>query len=317
MSISQTWTVDSEAIGQRLDQFVLANAVSAVSRTRIQALIQKEQILVNEKPATKHQFLKLGDVVTVVDATMLVPATLSTVLDWKKIPAVDIPVLFEDDAIIVVNKPSSVVVHPNLPGDVQPSVASWFVAHCGAAVLEETWEHMLRPGIVHRLDKPVTGVMVLAKTGAVFQQLKKQFQLRTVEKSYRAIVYGVPSQEAGDIRFVLHRSTMNPGKMAARPEHAEGREAWTEYVVLRSIHDRYAELSVRIHTGRTHQIRAHLAAIDHPVVGDRMYASKKYPVYPKSDALFLHSERLAFDHPVSGERMTFEAPFPEHFSLFD
>ncbi len=317
MSASQTWTVESEAVGQRLDHFVLAKLGAAVSRSRVQKMIVSGIVLVNDLKATKHHFLKVGDVVGIADDKAFAAIVSPAEMDWSAAVAIDIPVLFEDEAVIVIDKPSGVVVHPNATDDMEPSVASWFVAHCGAGVLDEPWEHALRPGIVHRLDKPVTGVMVLAKTAEAFQHLKQQFQLRTVEKAYRAVVYGVPSQEAGDIRFVLQRSTMNPGKMAARPEHEEGREAWTEYLVLRSIHDRYAELSVQIHTGRTHQIRAHLAAIDHPVVGDRMYASKKYPVYPKSDALFLHSERLVFDHPLSGERVTFEASLPEHFSLFE
>lgn len=317
MTTTHEWTVEGEAIGQRLDHFVLAQLGPDVSRSRIQKMIVGGVILVNNAAATKHYFLRVGDVVRIADATAFEAIVNPAQLDWASVPAIEIPVLFEDDAIIVIQKPAGLVVHPNATSDPEPSVASWFVAHCGAAVLEEPWEHALRPGIVHRLDKPVTGVMVLAKTVEAFQTLKQQFQLRTVEKSYRAIVYGVPSQEAGDIRFVLQRSSMNPGKMAARPEHEEGREAWTEYTVIRSIHDRYAELAVQIHTGRTHQIRAHLAAIDHPVVGDRMYASKKYPIFAKSEALFLHSAELAFVHPVSGERVSFSAPLPEHFSLFD
>ena len=317
MATAHTWTVDDTAAQQRLDHFVLAQLGSDVSRSRVQKMIVGGVVLVNEKPATKHQFLKVGDVVRIADDTAFAAIVNPAQLDWMSVPEITIPILFEDDTLIVINKPAGVVVHPNATSDLEPSVASWFVAHCGAAVLEESWEHALRPGIVHRLDKPVTGVMVLAKTAEAFQALKQQFQLRTVQKSYRAIVYGVPSQEAGDIRFALKRSSMNPGKMAARPEHEDGREAWTEYTVLRSIHDRYAELAVQIHTCRTHQIRAHLAAIDHPVVGDRMYASKKYPVFAKTDALFLHSAELAFVHPVSGERVSFSAPLPEHFSLFD
>ncbi len=319
MTTIHTWTVSGEAVGQRLDHFVLAQLGPDVSRSRIQKMIVGGVILVNEVVATKHYFLRAGDVVHIADATAFSAIVNPAQLDWTSVAAVepDVPILFEDDAIVVIHKPAGLVVHPNATSDPEPSVASWFVAHCGTAVLDEAWEHSLRPGIVHRLDKPVTGVMVLAKTAGAFQALKQQFQLRTVEKSYRVIVYGVPSQEAGDIRFVLQRSSMNPGKMAARPEHEEGRDAWTEYTVIRSIHDRYAELAVQIHTGRTHQIRAHLAAIDHPVVGDRMYASKKYPIFAKSDALFLHSAELSFAHPLTGEKMTFTAPLPPHFSLFD
>ncbi len=312
MTAHSTIHITEEHVGTRLDQFLVATLSPEVSRSRVQKAIQAKQVLINDKPATKHQFLRLGDVISMTQE-IAAPTKPDHVLIS---PDYDLSVLFEDDAIIVVNKPTDLIVHPGNENDDQPSVSGWFVKHMGSDVIDLAWESAFRPGIVHRLDKFVTGVMVLAKTPEVLENLKKQFQERTVEKEYRAVVYGVLPQEAGDIRFALHRSSMNPGKMAARPEHAEGRDAWTEYAVLQNINDRYSVLKVQIHTGRTHQIRAHLAAIDHPVVGDRLYISKKYPVFQKSDALFLHSERLAFAHPTTGESLSIIAPLPEHFALF-
>jgi 23S rRNA pseudouridine1911/1915/1917 synthase len=320
-------TVTAENEGERLDRFLLIH-IPGQSRSQLQKAVVAERVRVNGKAATKHAFLKAGDVVQIDEALLNTAAAEAQAPKWWEAVVTEEPeVLFEDDAIIVINKPANLVAHPADATDQQPSVAGWLVQRMakqskeGMAaaewIVEWPRDVALRPGIVHRLDKPVTGVLVLAKSPEVAAALKLQFQARTVEKEYRAIVYGVPAQETGDIKFAIARSKTHGGKMAARPEHEEGRDAWTSYDVLQSIHDRYAVLSVRIHTGRTHQIRAHLAAIDHPIIGDTLYASSHYPLYKKSDHLFLHSYRLAFEHPVSRKPVEYIAELPEWFSAFE
>lgn len=315
--MKNNWIVSDEDQNQRLDRFLVAH-VHGLSRSSLQKAIENGQVTVNGEGATKHRFLKAGDAIVVSDTLFEVVKTIPW---WEAAPSVDVRIVFEDDTICVVEKPIDIVMHPVHENDIQPSMAAWFIQKMGGidAIAEVFADARtsLRPGIVHRLDKHVGGVVVLAKTQAALDGLKTQFEERTVEKEYRAVVYGVPSQEAGDIRFVLTRSVTQEGKMAARPEHEEGKAAWTEYDVLENIHDRYAYVSVRIHTGRTHQIRAHLAAIDHPIVGDHLYASKKYPVFKKSKHLFLVAHTLAFRHPITQERLSFEVPIPEWFQAFE
>ncbi|MBI2410711.1 MAG: RluA family pseudouridine synthase [Candidatus Kerfeldbacteria bacterium] len=297
--------VDQAHNDWRLDQF-LTEQMTGVSRSQIQRLIVGKRVRVNDKAVSKHHFLRTGDHVVVMqddvsDAPQEKPAVI--------IPTISI--LFEDDALIVLDKPVGVLVHAAAHSS-DSTVVDFLLNHCSQ--IASVGDDAARPGIVHRLDRPVSGVLIVAKTAEAFTALKKQFSERTVEKEYRAIVHGKPSREVDTIRFVIARSRTRSGKMAARPEHEEGKDAWTEYELIQSTPP-YSELLVRIKTGRTHQIRAHLAAINCPVVGDPLYTSKQYRSgkYPR---LFLHAHRLSITHPLTHKKMTFVSPIPAVFPEF-
>lgn len=296
--MNKSITVQATDVNERLDKFLVGRL--DLSRSQIAKHIQSGAIMVNGSAVTKHYAVQKGDKIVV-----------NIEEEKVEIVPVDIPILHEDDAIVVIDKPVGVLVHPT------PNSAEWtladFAREHGAEGVGDAPE---RPGIVHRLDRAVSGVMVIAKTQEAFESLKAQFKARTVRKEYRAIVFGVPVHETDVIKFKIAHSKTQGGKMAARPEDAEGRDAWTEYDVLQNINDRFAELSVRIRTGRTHQIRAHFAAIDHPIVGDHLYASNHYKSKKEYPRLMLHSYELEFAHPESGAQCTFTAPLPQELQSF-
>lgn len=304
--MKQEFMVDAGHDGLRLDCFLVEQFPDR-SRSRIQKWVKAGMVTVNGKEESKHHFLDEGDLI-VVEINEDAPAKATQQADQQ------VEVLFEDDDIIVLNKPNTILTHPAQRPD------DWTIAHFlrqYCPEVEGVGEEADRPGIVHRLDKKASGVMVAAKNQEAYEKMKQQFMDRRVEKEYRAIVHGVPVNETDIIKFRLAHSKTKSGKMAARPEHEEGRDAWTEYDVLETKNKRYALLAVRIKTGRTHQIRAHLAAIDHPIVGDLKYVTSRWEngkkEYPR---MFLHAYRLAFTHPTTGERVEFVAPPPQSFTDF-
>ncbi|MBI2484687.1 RluA family pseudouridine synthase [Candidatus Uhrbacteria bacterium] len=223
---------------------------------------------------------------------------------------INLQILYEDADIVVVNKPAGLLVHRIHEDDTMPNVAD-LLAEKFPSLRTVGDRPDLRPGIVHRLDKEASGILVVAKTQAAFTHLKEQFKTRTVEKFYNVLVYGKVSKDVGDIHFRLSRSKKT-GRMAALPKDASlGREAHTEYEVMA----RYATatlLRIQIHTGRTHQIRSHMLALGHPVVGDKLYRrGHMRHIRPiETDHLFLHAEELSIDLP-SGLRKTFHAELPK------
>lgn len=284
--------------GARLDK-ALAQALPSLSRARIQKHIKAGDITVNGKAVVKHYPLKNTDRVDVEIEEVFVPTQ----------PLADIPaILFEDDDILVIDKPAGVLVHP-ASGSHEATLVDWLLAHFPP--IKNVGENVERPGIVHRLDRDVSGVMVVAKTQRAFEHLKREFKERTVEKSYCALVHGVVHQEDGEIRFSIDRSTRH-GAMAAFPDQS-GKEALTLFWVKQRF-QQYTLLTVKIETGRTNQIRVHLRARSHPIVGDQTYGRRGTHPEPLSRP-FLHAERLAFTHP-NGERMTFSAPLPQDLANF-
>ena len=294
-------TVDAEQAGQRLDHFVVAQ-VPGQSRSQIQRLIKDGVILVGGKPSKPNYVTRPGDVV-LVEVPEPGPATPQP----EEIP---IEVLFEDADIIVVNKPAGMVVHP-APG------------HAGGTLVNALLHHVddlsgvggeLRPGIVHRLDRGTSGVMVVAKHDAAHRELSRQFHDREVEKEYVALVWGLVHQ-GKRIDAAIGRDPNDRQKMSNRARHARS-------AVTRVTHSEFLNgvsyLHVAIATGRTHQIRVHLSGIGHPIVGDTTYggvrrqmAAHLRPVL-RLERPFLHARRLAFMHPTeTGRRLEFEAPLPE------
>ncbi|MFH1315522.1 MAG: RluA family pseudouridine synthase [Candidatus Uhrbacteria bacterium] len=285
----------------RLDVFLAEKLETP--RSQAQKLIKGGKVKVNEAVVEKSSLkIVLDDNIEVISPD-LQPTTYNL-----QPPKLD--VLFEDSDVLVINKPAGLLVHRVGPDDTTPTLVDALLAHDQqiAKVGDDPEE---RPGIVHRLDKMASGILVVAKNQPAFEYLKNQFATRTAKKEYLALVYGQFKQPCGQINFRIGRSTRT-GKMVAKPEGSEeGKEAVTEFDVIEQFATT-ALLQVRIKTGRTHQIRAHLQAFNHPIVGDLLYRNKKMTnIRPiKLDRLFLHAAKLTITLP-NGETKTFEATLPE------
>jgi 23S rRNA pseudouridine1911/1915/1917 synthase len=291
--------VPGEDAGKRLDVW-LASAMPGVSRARLQALIGDGQIRVDGSLIRPSMKVRAGQTVSV-----LIPAPVDAVPHAEDIP---LDVVYEDSHLIVVNKPAGLVVHPGA-GTPRGTLVNALLGHVRDL---SGVGGVLRPGIVHRLDRGTSGLLVVAKDDATHRALAAQFAGRSVEKEYLALVIGVPRARTGELTAPIGRDPVHRQRMSVRAK--KGREARTTWR-LEEAFDRAALLRVRIHTGRTHQIRVHLAAAGHPVAGDRTYGSQSRRGAAR-DALrdlthpALHAARLTFVHPGSGQPMTFEAPLP-------
>jgi 23S rRNA pseudouridine1911/1915/1917 synthase len=282
--------VAPEEAGQRLDRY-LAQRLPDLSRTRIQDLIADGAVTVRGKTARPATRVSAGEVIEVV-----VPPPVAVRLEPEAIP---LDVVYEDADLLVINKPAGLVVHP-APGHAGGTLVNALLARCPdlAGIGGE-----LRPGIVHRLDKDTSGLIIVAKHDRAHQFLAAQLKERRIDKRYLALVDGAPASESGTIDAPIARDPRHRQRMAVV---AGGRPAVTHFRVRRR-YARHTLLECRPVTGRTHQIRVHLAAIGCPVAGDRVYGRKE-PTLPL-DRHFLHAARLTFTLP-SGQTRTFEAPLP-------
>ncbi|MGD9118006.1 MAG: RluA family pseudouridine synthase [Dehalococcoidia bacterium] len=273
----------------RLDKYVCAG-VPELSRTQVQRLIAAGNITVNGQAAKPGHRLSTGDTIDIT-----IPPTPPQELKPEAIP---LKIIYEDDDLLAVDKPAGLTVHP-APGHPAHTLVNAILAH---------FPHLadigdsLRPGVVHRLDKDTSGVMLVAKNQVAQANLSKQFKSHSVTKAYLALVKGKLEPESGIIEADIGRDPKNRKKMAVV---AEGREARTEYRVIKYIGG-YTLLEIMPETGRTHQIRVHLAAIGFPVVGDKVYGVKSKYLTRQ----FLHACRLGFKLPSSGEYMEFESDLP-------
>ncbi|MEN3335633.1 MAG: rRNA synthase [Blastocatellia bacterium] len=306
----QLLTVSSDAAGARLDAFV-AGGLSDISRTRIQRAIEDGDVLVNEHTAKSSYRVRAGDR---IEIDLPEPPPVELVPE-----AIPLNIVYEDDDLIVVDKPAGLVIHPGA-GQEAGTLANALVYHFNE--LSRT-AGRIRPGIVHRIDKETSGLLVVAKNDVTHEKLSEQFRNREVFKLYVTLVYGRMSERQGEIEARLGRSPHHRTRMAVLRGGA-GRAAHTIFEVA----ERYTEftlLKVQIKTGRTHQIRVHMAHIGHPVVGDAAYGGGRDNTV--RDALmkreiralgrqFLHSAQLAFVHPRSGERLEFSSPIPHELRHF-
>ncbi len=274
-----------------------------ISRSQAQKLVKGGLVKVNSEEVLKPS-------VKVIDGDLVEVDQNQEEHVARGASHVDLDVVYENSDTLVVNKPSDLLVHRTMPEDTSPTLVDALLKHDpGIAGVGDDPEE--RPGIVHRLDKNASGVLVVAKSQEAFEHLKQQFATRAAKKEYTALVYGKIDQDAGEINFRIGRSKRS-GKMVAKPEESEeGKEAITTFDVVQ----RYATttlLKVQIKTGRTHQIRAHMLAYDHPIVGDPLYKKRVMTnIRPiELDRLFLHAAKLTIKLP-NGEIQTFEAPLPE------
>ncbi len=279
----------ADASWPRLDRFVNEKCPD-ISRTYAQKLIVEGNITVNGKVAKASLKLEIGDAVNI-----FVPATLPTTLSLGIIP---LAIVYEDADLLVVDKPAGLTVHPS-PGHPSNTLVNAVLAHSPALA---DMEDSLRPGIVHRLDKDTSGLMLVAKNRKAQDNLLNQFKTRSVVKAYQALVKGKLTPESGMVEAALGRDPRNRKRMAVL---SVGKEARTEYKVIQYIGD-YALLEIKTKSGRTHQIRVHLAAIGHPVAGDAVYGVKTTFLSRQ----FLHACKLGFKLASSGEYVEFKSELP-------
>jgi 23S rRNA pseudouridine1911/1915/1917 synthase len=294
-----SWIVDASHADTRLDVF-LTEVQAGKTRSSIQKAIQRGLVRINDSETTVHHFLKEGDNIVWDEAfspKKAVPATSD----------MPMPTIIEETADwLVIDKPAGLLTHPSNSSR-EPTLVEWFLAHSPEA--KQVGEEPSRPGVVHRLDRDVSGLLVLAKTQAAFEALKRDFAQRNVEKRYLTLVHGEIPKEEDDIKLKIARST-SKARMAARPKEEEGKAAWTHY----KVRERFVGatlLDVEILSGRTHQIRAHLHGIGHPVIGDPLYKRRQTDRNVKPNQILLQSIHLAFTDPTTGERKSFDlAPHP-------
>jgi 23S rRNA pseudouridine1911/1915/1917 synthase len=296
--------------GQRLDRF-LAEAIGGLSRSRVKTLIEERRVQRDGLPVTQPA----EPVRAHVTYTLDYPAAAPSVPQPQAIP---FPILYEDSDLLVLDKPAGLVVHP-APGNEDGTLVNALLAHCGETLTGIGGER--RPGIVHRLDKDTSGVMVVAKTELANAALTQAFAARDLDRFYLALCWGLPNPAAGEIEGAIARDPRDRKRMAVRPGSSRGKEALTRYRTLAHHEGAASLLECRLATGRTHQIRVHLASRGHPIVGDPVYlrrlpaGAKALP--PDLRALLLdfprqalHAARLGFRHPRTGAALSFTTPPP-------
>jgi 23S rRNA pseudouridine1911/1915/1917 synthase len=311
----RTLVARTEDAGKRLDQF-LVSQIADTSRARVQQLIDEKKVLVNETAGKPALRLRGGERITVLGALQLPPLRAMA----EEIP---LDIVYEDDDLAVVNKAAGMMVHAGAGATEDERNRGTLVN----ALLHRFRELSgvggeLRPGIVHRLDKSTSGLIVVAKNDESHRKLAAQFARRVVKKTYIALVHGSVKQDRGTISSSISRDPVRRTRMTTR--RSGGREAVTHYTVQKRIDSKYGKftlLEVRIDTGRTHQIRVHLASLRHPVVGDTLYGalrelSRKNETGISLSRNFLHAAALQLQHPRSGEVLSFARPLPEELQAF-
>lgn len=292
--------VPASADGQRLDLFLQA-AYADRSRAFIQRCVRQGKVLLNGEPTRPAVRVKTADRIRV----QWPPPETSDALQAEK---VDFGVIFEDDDILVINKPPGVVIHPTETARKGTLVHG--LLHHDETTFRDMVDEYQRPGIVHRLDKDTTGVLVIAKNLEARRRLKDAFKLRSVEKTYLTLVLGDFGAITGRIDTLIGRHPRNRRKMAVLAEN--GKRAVTSYRVLACNGD-VTLLQVRIETGRTHQIRVHFAHLNHPVLGDALYGGKQTDLDIDAPRQMLHAWKLMFPHPKTGMMREYMAPLPRDF----
>ena len=291
----KTFKIEENNKKERLDK-VLSNLDKTLSRTAIQRLIEENKICVNNKKEKASYKVSIGDIITIEEEQ-------AKEIDLK---AQDIPVevLYEDNDIIVVNKPKGLVVHP-ANGNPDGTLVNAVMNICKDTLSGIGGE--IRPGIVHRLDKDTSGVIIIAKNDVAHINLSNQIKNREVKKIYIALVRGVIKENEATINMPIGRSTKDRKKMAVSKN---GKEAVTHFKVLERF-ENYTLLQIKIDTGRTHQIRVHMSEIGYPIVGDYIYSNGKNPFGVVGQ--MLHAKSIEFKHPATNKAIKIEAPIPEYF----
>ena len=291
-------TLTVETGGQRADQF-LSQSLNNLTRSAAYKLLAGGHPLRRENALKKNDRLTPGN-----DIPVLIPDPTEVEILPQDIP---LDVIYEDEDVIVVNKPVGMVVHP-APGHPDGTLVNALLHHCGDSLSGINGE--LRPGIVHRIDRDTSGLIIAAKNDAAHLALAEQLQDHSLYREYEAVIVGGLKDDQGTVELPIARHPTDRKKMAIN--HYNGRHAVTHWTVLRR-YPGYTHVQCRLETGRTHQIRVHLAAQGHPVLGDPVYNGVRKG-FPELAGQCLHARRLSFVHPRTGERMMLEAPLPDYFT---
>ncbi len=279
----------------RIDKYI-ASLFEDYSRSYIQKIIKEGNVSVNDNVILKNKFLvKEGDI-----CDINIPEPKKLELKPENIP---LTIVYEDDDVMIVNKPAGMVVHP-APGNYEGTLVNALMYHSDHL---SSINGIIRPGIVHRIDKDTSGLLMIAKTNRCHHSLAEQLKEHSITRKYIAIVYGRFSEKKGTINKPIGRSKKNRLKMAVT---SDGKEAITHYEVLEEIGN-YSVVECRLETGRTHQIRVHMAYISHPLLGDMVYGIKKPKI--KQEGQLLHAKVIGFVHPVTNEYLEFNSDLPELF----
>ena len=284
--------------GQRADLF-LAKVLPDLTRSAAQKLLEEGRVYREDKPLKKNQRLDIGDQITVV---------IPDPVPLEAVPQ-DIPldVVFEDEDVIVVNKPVGLVVHP-APGHPDGTLVNALLHHCGGSL--SGINGVIRPGIVHRIDRDTSGLLIAAKNDTAHLALADQLKDHSLYREYEAVAVGGFKEDTGTVDLPIARHQTDRKRMAVN--HMTGKRAVTHWTVLERFSG-YTHLQCRLETGRTHQIRVHLAHLGHPVLGDPVYGGVRKG-FPELAGQCLHARRLSFLHPRTGERITVESPLPDYFT---
>ena len=290
------FVVEQETAGQRIDRF-LSGEDTGLSRSALQALVADGHVLCNGRLVAKSLKLKAGDTIVL------------EIPDAKPIEAVpqDIPleIVYEDEHLLVVNKPKGMVVHP-APGNPDGTMVNALLWHCAGRL--SGIGGAIRPGIVHRIDKDTSGLLVVAKTDAAHQALTEQMSVHSIHRVYHAVVYGNLKEDTGFVEAPIGRDPKDRKKMAVTQQNSK--YAYTGWQVLERFGN-FTYIACKLKTGRTHQIRVHMASIGHPLAGDAVYGPKN--CIRSLNGQCLHAKELGFVHPATGEWMQFDSSLPDWF----
>ncbi|MBQ7065936.1 MAG: RluA family pseudouridine synthase [Lachnospiraceae bacterium] len=282
---------------ERIDK-VITSEVTTLSRSFIQKLIKDGQLFVNGVSAKANYRVKEGD-----DILFSIPKAIEPDILPEKM---DLDILYEDDSLLIINKPKDMVVHP-APGHYSGTLVNGILYHCKGNL--SGINGILRPGIVHRIDKDTTGALIVCKSDIAHNYIAEQLKEHSITRKYFAIVHGVIKEEEGTIKGAIGRDPMDRKKMCINEKN--GKYAVTHFKVLERFAD-YTYVSCQLETGRTHQIRVHMTSIGHPLLGDEIYGNR--PSKFKLQGQTLHAGIIGFIHPITKEYMEFQAPLPEYFA---
>ncbi len=288
--------VSAENVGKRLDSF-LAESLSELTRSRIQKLIADGDITVNRKEVRSNYKLKEDDFIEVN-----IPEAKDVAIEAEDIP---LDIVFEDECMLVVNKPQGMVVHP-AAGNYTGTLVNALMAHCGDNLSGINGE--IRPGILHRIDKDTSGLLMVAKNDKAHLSLSEQIKEHSLTREYLALVHGKIKVDSGTIDAPIGRDARDRKKMTVTDKNSKN--AVTHFFVIERF-DKYTFVRCRLETGRTHQIRVHMSKKGHPIVGDPLYGVKKEEF--RLDGQLLHAHMIGYIHPETGEYMEFSRPIPEYF----